>query len=117
MARTDYDPERGELTVTFRWDETATFEVGPAETPGIPVAYLDQNHWVMLARQQWSPEKFPAPRRDGYARLMALAGKRAIVLLPSGAHAFETAGKDGRQRRDLATTLLQLPAAGRCGAL
>lgn len=108
IGRTDYDPERGELTVTFHWDETATFEVGPAEAPGVPVVYLDQNHWVMLARQQWSPEKVPAPHRDGYARLAALARERAIALPLSGAHAFETARKDGRQRRDLATTMLQL---------
>ena len=86
----------------------ATFEIGPTESPGVPVVYLDQNHWIMLARQQWSPEKVPEPHREGYARLTALARERAIVLPLSAAHAFETARKDGHQRRELATTMLQL---------
>jgi hypothetical protein len=71
------------------------------------VVYLDQNHWIMLARQQWAPEKVPAPHRDGYERLTMLARERAIVLPLSAAHAFETARRDGRQRRELATTMLQ----------
>jgi hypothetical protein len=108
IGRTDYDPESRELTITFHWGETAILEVGPAEHPGAPVVYLDQNHWIMLARQQWAPEKVPAPHRDGYTRLTALARKRAIVLPLSAAHAFETARRDGRQRRELATTMLQL---------
>ncbi|MGE0067687.1 MAG: hypothetical protein AB7T48_10100 [Solirubrobacterales bacterium] len=69
VARTDYDLAAGEQTVTFPWGATATFEIGPVEAPRAPVVYLDQNHWVELARQQWSPEKVPAPHRDGYARL------------------------------------------------
>jgi hypothetical protein len=39
---------------------------------------------------------------------MALARERAIVLPLSAAHAFESARKDARQRRELATTMLQL---------
>jgi hypothetical protein len=62
----------------------------------------------MLACQQWSPEKVPVPHREGYARLTTLARERAIILPLSAAHAFETARKDGHQRRDLATTMLQL---------
>jgi hypothetical protein len=46
--------------------------------------------------------------REGYERLMGLARDRAITLPLSSAHAFETARKDGRQRRELATTMLQL---------
>lgn len=108
VGRTDYNPERGEQTVTFHWGETATFEIGPAERPGVPLVYLDQNHWIMLACQQWSPEKVPEPHREGYTRLTALARERAIVLPLSAAHVFETARKDGHQRRELATTMLQL---------
>lgn len=107
IGRTDYDPERGELTVTFRWGERAIFELGPAEAPDAPIVYLDQNHWVMLACQQWSPQKVKA-HREGYERLTELACERAITLPLSSAHAFETARKDGRQRRELATTMLQL---------
>ncbi len=108
VTRTDYDLADGEQTVTFPWGDTATFEIGPVECPQAPVAYLDQNHWVELARQQWSPEKVPAPHRDGYARLLTLARERAVVLPLSAAHCFETARKDGRQRRQLGTTMLQL---------
>lgn len=108
VGRTDYDPERKEQTITFRWGEVATFEIGPVERPHAPVVYLDQNQWVMLARHQWAPEKLPAPHREGYARLATLARERAIVLPLSSAHAFESARKDGRQRRELATTMLQL---------
>jgi hypothetical protein len=108
IGRTDYEPESRELTITFRWGATAILEVGPLKRPGTPVVYLDQNHWIMLARQQWAPEKVPAPHRDGYARLTALARERAITLPLSAAHAFETARRDGHQRRELATTMLQL---------
>lgn len=108
IGRTDYKPESRELTITFHWGETAILEVGPVGRPGAPVVYLDQNHWIMLACQQWAPEKVPAPHRDGYARLTVLARERAIVLPLSAAHAFETARRDGRQRRELATTMLQL---------
>ena len=107
ISRTDYKPDRRELTITFHWGDTAVLEVGPAE-PSAPVVYLDQNHWIMLARQQWAPEKVPAPHRDGYERLTVLARERAVVLPLSAAHAFETARRDGRQRRELATTMLQL---------
>jgi hypothetical protein len=108
VGRTDYDLERREQTITFHRGETVTFDVGPVERPEAPVVYLDQNQWVMLARHQWAPEKVPAPHREGYARLMALARERAVVLPLSAAHAFESARKDGRQRRELATTMLQL---------
>lgn len=108
IGRTDYEPESGELTITFRWGGTAILEIGPVERPDAPVVYLDQNHWIMLACQQFAPEKVPATHRDGYARLTALAREHAIVLPLSAAHAFETARKDGRQRRELATTMLQL---------
>lgn len=108
VGRTDYDLEGREQTITFQWGETVTFDIGPVERPDAPVVYLDQNQWVMLARHQWAPEKIPAPHREGYARLMALARERAIVLPLSAAHAFESARKDGRQRRELVTTMLQL---------
>lgn len=107
IGRTDYDPESGELTITFRWGDTAICELGPTEGPSSPVVYLDQNHWVMLARLQWAPHKLTA-HREGYERLMGLARDRAITLPLSSAHAFETGRKDGRQRRELATTMLQL---------
>jgi hypothetical protein len=108
IGRTDYDPETSQQTITFHWGETATFEIGPVAGPGVPVVYLDQNQWVMLACQQWSPGKVPEAHRDGYARLMTLARERAIVLPLSAAHAIESARKDGRQRRELAATMLQL---------
>jgi hypothetical protein len=108
IARTDYEPASRELRITFRWGESATIEIGPVDPPPAPAVYLDQNHWIMLARQQWSPSKVPEPHRKAYARLASLSRERAILLPLSGAHAVETARKDGRQRRDLATTMLQL---------
>jgi len=108
IGRSDYDPEKGEVTITFRWGETVALDIGPVKSPDVPVVYLDQNHWVMLACQQWSPEKVPPSHRDGYARLATLARERAIVVPLSGAHAVETARTDRRWRRDLATTMLQL---------
>lgn len=108
IGRTDYEPASRELTISFRSGDSATLDIGPVECPDAPVVYLDQNHWVMLARDQWSPTNVPAPHRDGYRRLAALARERAVVLPLSSAHAFEAARKDGRQRRELGTTMLQL---------
>lgn len=108
IGRARYEPSAQELTVTFHWGDKATFEMGPTERAVRPVVYLDQNHWVRLACHQWSPDKVPAPHRDGYARLFALACDRSIVLPLSAAHTVETARSDGRWRRHLATTMLQL---------
>lgn len=108
IGRSSYNPASRDLTITFRWGESVILEIGPVERPGVPVVYLDQNHWVMLARLQWSPAKVPSSHRDGYARLTALARERAIILPLSGGHAVETGRTDRRWRRDLATTMLQL---------
>jgi hypothetical protein len=108
IGHSDYDLESREVTITFRWGEAVILDIGPIERPDVPVVYLDQNHWVMLACQRWSPEKVPPCHRDGYARLTTIARERAIVVPLSGAHAVETARTYGRWRRDLATTMLQL---------
>jgi hypothetical protein len=109
IGRSDYDPRTGEVTISFAWDERAVLDVGPDKEDGMPVVYLDQNHWVMLARLQWSPVKVKVnEHREAYERILDLARRRSISLPISSAHAFETARKDGRQRRELATTMLQL---------
>lgn len=108
IARAKYESSDQNLTLDFQWGEHATFDIGSTIEIGRPVVYLDQNHWVKLACHQWSPDKIPARHRDGYARLFALARDQAILLPLSAAHAVETARTDGRWRRDLATTMLQL---------
>lgn len=66
------------------------------------------NHWVALARHQWSPEKVPERHRGAYAQLFDMARKRRVILPISAAHLVETARSDGRWWRDLATIMLQL---------
>jgi hypothetical protein len=44
--------QRREQTVRFHSGQTATFEIGPANSAGALVVCLGQNKWVTLARRQ-----------------------------------------------------------------
>jgi hypothetical protein len=106
IARTDFDPASGELVVAFDWGDAVVLQLEPRPDPA-PVVYLDQNHWVKLAQLERSPHKVEA-YREAYERLTELARSSAVALPLSSAHSFETAKKDGRQRRELAITMLRL---------
>jgi hypothetical protein len=56
-----------------------------------PVVYLDQNHWIDLARVRVNSPKISGHRKFACERLIDLARNREIILPLSGAHMVETA--------------------------
>lgn len=75
---------------------------------GRPVVYLDQNHWVTLARSLHSPERVSDHEVEAARELIRLArGGRVILPLSSG-HMIETARSDRTWRQHLAPLMVAL---------
>lgn len=68
--------------------------------------YLDQVHWIYIARQQKAPELLPALEREAAASLVRLARERRVVLPFAAAHLTELPRRAGQRHRDLASVIL-----------
>lgn len=113
FRRSDYRPENRELTIELNWGPSISIEIGAEDGSDLipedrPIVYLDQLHWVAIARSLWAPGKLARRDRSVCARFVQLARAKEIILPLSTAHVVETARCDGRWRRDLATTMLDL---------
>ncbi|WP_129670219.1 hypothetical protein [Phytoactinopolyspora endophytica] len=73
-----------------------------------PVVYLDQNHWIELARARVGSPKLAGDRLATYLRFTQLAESGDIIVPLSSAHLTEMSRKSGQQRRDVAVTMLRL---------
>lgn len=73
-----------------------------------PVVYLDQLHWVTLARSLWTPKKLSSTERAAAETLIGLARQEALVLPISSANLVEATRTFGLRREQLATTILEL---------
>ncbi|MFE4687516.1 hypothetical protein ACFRNJ_43230 [Streptomyces sp. NPDC056721] len=73
------------------------------------VIYLDQNHWVTMARARVAPEKIQGvEERQAAEELWELATKKVVRLPLSSAHLVETAHAGTKERRhDLAKAMLE----------
>jgi len=78
------------------------------KAPDRPVVYLDQCHWITLARQLWAPAKVLERERDAATELIRMARAREVILPISSANLTEMTPTDGAFRRDLSLTMLQL---------
>jgi hypothetical protein len=112
LKRLVYDTMSSELSVTLLEGDKVELEVArpgaPTPSPRRPVVYLDQLHWVELAKQQWTPEKVPPRNREATSRLIELARRRKITLPISAGNLTEMTQLDGRRRRHMATIMLEL---------
>jgi hypothetical protein len=111
ITRASFDLLERELKVTLPGGDTVTFEVG-SETSDAPpsvrrIVYLDQVHWIRLAQLRTSPGKISEGERAAAAELVELAHAKTIILPLSSGHLTETA-PEGRWRRHLASTMLEL---------
>ncbi len=70
--------------------------------------YLDRNHWIGLAQLLYKPAKLRTSEVEPARRVTEMARAQQIILPLSGAHLVEAARSDGRRRRDLAHTMLEL---------
>jgi hypothetical protein len=72
------------------------------------VVYLDQLHWVSLAKQRHAPEKLNEATASAAITLMELAEAQRILLPLSAGHLAEMAHLKGHWREHLGLTLLAL---------
>jgi hypothetical protein len=72
------------------------------------VVYLDQLHWVSLAKQRHAPEKVNEATASAATTLIELAEAQRILLPLSAGHLTEMAHLQGRWRAHLGRTLLAL---------
>jgi hypothetical protein len=78
IRRHSFDPSTGLLSLVLPAGDPAELEIGTSSTEGDlagrPVIYLDQNHWITLARMLWSPSKVKsAAVLEAGLRLIAVA--------------------------------------------
>jgi hypothetical protein len=112
IRRATFDVAASQVTFTLPQGDQVTAEVattaGDPAPAARPIVYLDQLHWITLARHLWNPAKVPDQDRASAEVLIDLAGRRKIILPLSSAHLTETVPTYGRHRRHLATTMLGL---------
>lgn len=113
FLRSRFDFASNTLSFTIAGGEILTVEVGVAgaadgSATGRPVVYLDQLHWVGLAKQRHAPEKLNEATANAAATLIELAEAQRIVLPLSAGHLTEMAHLEGRWREHLGLTLMAL---------
>lgn len=113
FLRSKYDLTSNTLSFTVPNGEQLIVEVGAAGATdgppaGRPVVYLDQLHWVSLARRRHAPEKLNDATANAAARLIQLAEAQRIVLPLSAGHLTEMAHLEGRWREHLGLTIMGL---------
>jgi hypothetical protein len=112
LQRAVYDVERNEFVATLPKGDEITIEMerpgAKPRQPCLPVVYLDQLHWVTLARRRWAPEKLSRDDYTAAGELMEMVEEREITLAISSANLTEATQTDGRHRQHMATTMLGL---------
>lgn len=111
IQRTTVDLSSRMLTLHTHGKEVTIQLGGPeqdAPPAGVPVVYLDQLHWVTLARQLWATHQLTAEQSAAAQELIELASSGQVVLPLAAGHLTEMGPLDGRRRRDLALTVLGL---------
>lgn len=110
IVRSCWGPPGTSLELEFDDGEVVVLEVPtrPVVPDPRPVVYLDQNHWVELARARVGSPRLTGDRLDTYLRFTQLAESGRIIVPLSSAHLTEMGRKSGQQRRDVAVTMLRL---------
>lgn len=75
---------------------------------GRPVAYLDQNKWVLLARAVHSPQLVPTNELPAARALIRLTLDQQVILPLSSGHLIETGRSDGAWRQQLGPLMVSL---------
>lgn len=112
LSSTETDVSTREMTLRLRSGECLVLELGAGgETdlpqPTLPVVYLDQCHWVTLAKHLRSPDRVAKRDREPAERIVELSRSKAIVVPMSSANRWEIA-REGRHRRDVVLTMAEL---------
>jgi hypothetical protein len=109
ITRTVFDVGSSTLRMSIADGMVFAFKIGTVHTVvDRPVVYLDQNHWIDLARLLSGSSGITAEKVGACRLLIDLARNGDIILPLSAAHVVETAKKGGRQRTDVARTMVEL---------
>ncbi|MFC3994026.1 hypothetical protein [Actinoplanes siamensis] len=99
-------PRSSSLRIELASATTVTMQIGTVlTTVERPVVYLDQNHWIDLARFCIGSAQISGRRARVCRRVTELADAGKIILPVSGAHLVEIAKKADRQRREVAEVM------------
>ena len=112
LGAAEADLATRELTLRLRTGESLVVELGAGgETdlpePDRPVVYLDQCHWITLAKHLRSPDQVAEEDRRAAERIVELSRSKTIVLPISSANRWEIADA-GQHRRDVVMTMVDL---------
>lgn len=112
LSASEADLATRELTLRLRTGESLVVELGAGgesdlPRPDRPVVYLDQCHWITLAKLLRSPERVAEGDREPAERIVGLSRSKAIALPISSANRWEIA-RAGRHRRDVVLTMVEL---------
>ena len=112
LSASEADLATRELTLRLRTGESLVVELGAGgefDLPGPdrPVVYLDQCHWITLAKHLRSPDQVAERDRKPAERVVELARSKAILLPISSANRWEIA-RAGKHRRDVVLTMVEL---------
>jgi hypothetical protein len=113
FLRSKFDLTSDTLSLMVTSGAVLIVEVGVAGMPDgppadRPVVYLDQLHWVSLAKLRHAPEKLNEATASAATALIELAEAQRILLPLSAGHLTEMAHLQGRWREHLGLTLLAL---------
>lgn len=93
LKRAVYDVRRNEFVATLPIGDEVTLEMTPfgvaPPQPRHPVVYLDQLHWVALARRRWTHEKLSKADYAATGELIEMAEALEITLVISSANVTE----------------------------
>ncbi|HET6479972.1 MAG TPA: hypothetical protein VFG35_08045 [Actinoplanes sp.] len=102
-----FDLRTSTLQVALQSGVVLTMEIGTMRASADrPVIYLDQNHWIDVARYCIDSPGLSDDRKRVCRRITELAAARKIIVPVSAAHLTEIAKKAGRQRRDVAQVMV-----------
>ncbi|MFC7279597.1 hypothetical protein ACFQS1_37015 [Paractinoplanes rhizophilus] len=104
-----FDVRTSNLQATLHGGAELTMSIGTVRTPvDRPVVYLDQNHWIDMARFSIGSTTLSDERRRTCRRITELAMHEQILLPISSAHLVEIAKKADRQRTEVAQVMMKL---------
>jgi hypothetical protein len=113
IARTVFDSEFWcQWNFTTRGDVVMSEAYNPmARDPlrGLPVVYLDQNHWRTVSLSQIDPSRVPkSSELEAAQELVRFATDDGVIVPLSSSHIFETSALSGTRRYEVGIVMAQL---------
>jgi hypothetical protein len=106
VKRSTFVPAESRMEIVAA-GEKIVMTLGTArENVSVPVVYLDQNHWIDLARWRKDPDTFDEIKSTFFDALARAANEERVILPLSSAHLVETSKRGGTSRLELAATML-----------